>query len=120
MGRKTHESIGRVLPGRRNIITTRNTAFQVPDALVVHSVAAALKTLSENEELMVIGGAELYRELLPQVQRIYMTVVHAELEGDSYFPELKPAEWLQVSCEDHAADKENAYPYSFLVWERVY
>lgn len=119
MGRKTHESIGRVLPGRRNIITTRNTTFEVPDALVVHSIEAALQTLSESDELMLIGGAELYRELLPRVQRIYMTVVHAEIEGDSYFPELKPAEWRQVNSEDHPADKDNAYPYSFVIWERV-
>nr|AIA14776.1 Dihydrofolate reductase [uncultured bacterium] len=119
MGRKTHESIGRVLPGRQNIITTRNTAFQVPEALVVHSLEAALKTLPETEEVMLIGGAELYRELFPKVQRIYMTLVHAEVEGDSYFPELKPSEWQQISCEDHEADQDNAYPYSFLVWERL-
>lgn len=119
MGRKTHESIGRVLPGRRNLIMTRNKTFQVPGAQVVDSLAAALKTVDPDEELMVIGGAELYRELLPQVLRIYMTIVHARPLGDSYFPVLNPAEWREVSYEDHPADAQNALPYSFVVWERV-
>lgn len=119
MGRKTHESIGRALPGRRNIILTRNTGFKASEGVeVVHSIDAVLKSLKATDELMLIGGAELYRELLPRVQRIYLTVVHAQVEGDRYFPELDLSEWRQVSREDHAAEGENAYAYSFTVWER--
>lgn len=118
MGRKTYESIGRVLPGRLNIIMTRNTNFQVPEARVVHSLDAALQVVSEVEEAMVIGGAELYQALLLQIQRIYMTVVHAEIEGDQYFPMLDPKEWRQISSEAHQADAENVYAYSFVEWER--
>lgn len=119
MGRKTHESIGRVLPGRPNLIMTRNTDLQVPGAIVVHSLEAALKFVSAEDEVMIIGGAQLYRELLPQTQRIYMTIVRAELVGDSYFPELDLKEWRQVASEEHEADEENAYAYRFVEWERV-
>jgi len=119
MGRKTHESIGRLLPGRRNIIITRNQQFQVPQALVVHSVEAVLNEICNEDELMIIGGAELYRELLPQTQRIYLTMIHAQIEGDSYFPELTPQEWHKISNEDHPVDTENPYPYSFEIWERL-
>ncbi len=120
MGRKTHESIGRALPGRRNIILTRNSGFQAAEgAEVVSSIDVAMESLKATDELMLIGGAELYRELLPRVQRIYLTVVHAQVEGDCYFPELNLTEWRQTSCEDHAADEENRYSYSFMVWERV-
>jgi dihydrofolate reductase len=86
---------------------------------VVHSWDEALKALTETDELMIIGGAELYRQFLPHVQRVYLTLVHAKVEGDSYFPELKSTEWRQVSCEDHPADEANQYPYSFMVWERI-
>ncbi len=119
MGRKTHESIGRVLPGRRNLILTRNPALQVPGAQVVDSLSQALKILSPADELMIIGGAALYRELLPQIQRIYLTLVHARIEGDSYFPELNPSEWQELSREDHPADEKNAYSFSFVVLERT-
>jgi len=119
MGRKTHESIGRVLPGRRNIIMTRNRDYQAPGTERVHSLAEVFKTLLPTDELMLIGGAELYRELLPQVGRLYLTQVHADVKGDSYFPELNPAEWKELSREEHAADAENEYPYSFMVWERI-
>ncbi len=118
MGRKTYESIGRVLPGRRNLILTRNSAYQVPGAEVVFSLEEAVSGLKADEELMLIGGAELFREFLPRVQKVYLTLVRAELEGDSYFPELSAAEWREVSREDHGADAENEYDYSFTVWER--
>jgi dihydrofolate reductase len=119
MGRKTYESIGRVLPGRRNLILTRDAKLSVPEAQVVTSLEAALAALPATDaELMVIGGGELYRAFLPQFQRIYMTLVHTRVEGDSFFPELGAGEWRQVSCEAHPADGENQFGYSFVVWER--
>ena len=118
MGRKTYESIGRVLPGRQNVIITRQPSFQVPGAEVVCSPDAAFKLLAPAAEVMVIGGAELYRELLSRFQRIYITLVHAVIEGDSFFPDLDPAEWREGVREDHGADEENVYPYSFVVLER--
>lgn len=118
MGRKTHEAIGRVLPGRRNIILTRNKAFQVSGAKVIYSFEEVLKGLKEEDELMLIGGAQLFQALLPEIQKIYLTKVHAIVEGDSYFPELNPTEWQEIYCEDHPADHENEYAYSFSVWER--
>ena len=119
MGRKTYESIGRVLPGRRNVILTRNLEYQVKDALIIHSLAEVLRKFDSEEEIMVIGGSELYREILPKLKQIYITIVKTELEGDSYFPALSEKEWRQVSCEEHAADAENVYAYSFTLWERI-
>lgn len=119
MGRQTYASIGRLLPGRQNLILTKNKAFQLPGAWVVHSWEEALKTVPAAQELLIIGGAAVFQALLPKIQRIYITLVHTELPGDRYFPELDLSEWRQLSREDHLADKENCYPYSFLVWERV-
>jgi dihydrofolate reductase len=119
MGRKTYESIGRLLPGRQNVIITRNQNFQVLGADIVHSLEQAWALLADANEVMVIGGAELFCELLPQIQRIYLTLVHAAIEGDSYFPALNPAEWCPGVSEEHRADEENNYGYSFVTWERA-
>jgi len=118
MGRKTYDSIGRALPGRQNIILTRNLAFQAAGTQVVHSLDAALDLMQGVEECMLIGGAELYQALLPRVHRIYLTLVHAQILGDSYFPVLNPTEWHERQREDHTADTENEYAYSFTIWER--
>jgi dihydrofolate reductase len=118
MGRRTYESIGRPLPGRTNIVVTRDPAFSAPGCLVVHSLQEALTRPERGEELMVIGGAACYEQLLPQAQRIYLTVVEADLPGDTRFPALDPAQWREVAREPHAPDERNRYPYTFLVLER--
>ncbi len=118
MGRKTHESIGRLLPGRENVIITRNKDFEVAGATVVHSIDRALAAVAQAEEVMVIGGSMLFSEMMPQLQRIYLTVVHVELEGDSYFPEFRFEGWRKLSSERHEADEVNSYAYSFELWER--
>lgn len=118
MGRKTHESIGRPLPGRHNIVITRNPDYAAPGCSVVTSVEAALAAAGEVPEVMLIGGAQLYAELLPRVQRIYLTRIEAVFEGDAWFPALADSEWREMERSDHAPDERNAFPYSFLVLER--
>jgi dihydrofolate reductase len=117
MGRKTFESIGRPLPGRTNIVVTRDPACQAEGCLVAHSIEAALEAAGDAEEVMIIGGADFYRQLLPRADRIYLTLIDAEIEGDTWFPELDENRWRERSREDHAADADNPYPYSFIVLE---
>ena len=125
MGRKTFESIGRPLPGRTNIVITRNTSFHAEGIQVVGSLAEAL-ALAEDialidgaRELVVIGGAEIYREAIPGADRLYLTEVHAQVEGDAYLPEIDWRQWREVSRERHGASGPNPYDYSFVVYHRV-
>lgn len=119
MGRKTYESIGRPLPNRTNIIITRNAALQIPGCVVVTSIDDALNyAKKENKEIFIIGGAEVYTQLLPVTDRIYLTLVHGQFAGDAFFPELNKEEWKEVDRVDHNADANNAYPYSFIRMER--
>lgn len=124
MGRKTFDSIGRPLPGRPNIVITRNVDWQQDGVYVVHTVDEALalgESLAKEQgadELMVIGGSQIYTELLDRAERLYMTQVHAEVEGDDYFPEFAMSDWRQISQEHHSADESNPYDYSFLVLDR--
>lgn len=124
MGRKTWESIGRPLPGRSNIIVSRNTNFEAEGAKVVHSLDEAIK-MAENialinggEEAVVMGGAEIYRQALPRADRLYLTQVHAEVEGDAFFPEFDIERWHELGREDFSASGPNPYDYSFVVLER--
>lgn len=119
MGRTTHESIGRALPGRKNIVVTKNLTYQAEGCCVVHSVAEAIEACDEAEEVMVMGGASLYEQLLPQADRLYLTQVHASLEGDTWFPDWQRSEWQELSREDHLADDKNDYPYSFIIFDRI-
>lgn len=116
MGRKTYQSIGRALPGRINIILTSDKNFQAENCVIIHSIEQALQITQD--ELCVIGGAEIYQQMLPYIQRIYMTVVHHVVDGDTYFPELNPAEWKEIEKTDHEADEKNNYAYRFLLLER--
>ncbi len=118
MGRNTHESIGRPLPGRKNIIVTKNKHYKQEGCSVVHSIEAALKEANNAEEVIVMGGASLYKQFLPLANKLYLTLVHANLEGDTWFPQWQPNEWQQISREDHPADDKNEYPYSFIVYQR--
>ena len=121
MGRKTWEAIGRPLPGRKNIVVTRNPAFAAEGAVVVHSLDAALDLVGSApgaEEVMVIGGEEIYRLALPRADRIYLTEVDLAPAGDARFPDLDPSEWQEASREDHAANGD-APAHSFVVLERV-
>jgi dihydrofolate reductase len=118
MGRKTFESIGHALPGRTNLVLTRDRAWSAPGAVVVHSVEAALVAAGDAAELVVIGGAEIYRLVMPFARRIYLTHVQADVPGDTYFPDFDPTQWVDVACDERAADEQNAYPVTFLTLER--
>jgi len=118
MGRKTHESIGRPLPGRHNIVISRNPDFDAPGCTVVGSVDAALAAAGEVAEVVVIGGAQLYAELLPRAQRIYLTRIDASFDGDAWFPQLDTSIWEEVECSEHSSDERNPYSYRFLTFER--
>lgn len=119
MGRKTHESIGKPLAGRTNIIITRHKR-KVEGCRVVHSLKEALKVSRAfgAVEVFVIGGGEIYTRALPLADHFYLTRVHAEVEGDTFFPKWNEGEWREVSQERHEADAAHPYPYTFLVYER--
>ncbi len=123
MGRKTYESIGKPLPGRTNIVITRQADYQPEGVKVVSSVEAA-RELAESvclidgqEEAMIMGGAEIYALALPHTDRLYLTEGHADVEGDAFFPEYDKSLWQEVAREDFAAEGPNPYNYSFVVYE---
>jgi dihydrofolate reductase len=118
MGRKTWESLGRILPGRRHIVVTRNKDYTAEGVEIIHSTDAALKQASNVDEAVIIGGAHLYEEMLPLTDRLYLTEIDAEFEGDTFFPEWNKEEWEVVSSETHPADEKNSFPYRFVVYDR--
>jgi dihydrofolate reductase len=135
MGRKTYCSIGRPLPGRTNIIVTRQVDFSAPGCSVTHSLEEALAVATKShqvirpdarsndrakssDEVFCIGGGELYKQALPLAKNLYITKVDATFEGDTYFPEIKVEEWHEISRENHTSDEQNPYPYSFILLKR--
>lgn len=121
MGRKTFESIGRPLPERHNIVISRDRAFTAPGADVVRSVGEALalaERLAGSGEVVVIGGAAIYAAVLPLAQRLYVTEVHAEVEGDTWLPTIEWHLWRERSREEHSAAPPNPFSYAFVVYER--
>ena len=119
MGRKTFEAIGKPLPGRRNLVLTRSAGFRPPGVDIVGGVEEALAVNADAPELMVIGGAEVYRLFLPLARRIYLTRVHAPIVGDTRFPNCDWNEWRKVDRSTHPADDKNAYAMTFLTLERI-
>ena len=119
MGRKTFDSIGRALPRRRTIVLTRDRAWRRDGVDVSHDLAGALSLVRKENEIFIAGGAELYRHALPVADRIYLTVVHAEVEGDAHFPAVSPAEWVLAEEKTEPADDRHPFSYSFLRYERA-
>lgn len=122
MGRKNYESIPekfRPLPSRVNIVVTRKRDYEAPGCHVVHSLedAFAIPMQSEQEEVFVIGGADIFRQSLPYADRLYLTEIHAEVEGDILFPEFDRSEWKELSRVPHEADDRHRYPFDFVVYE---
>ncbi|MFH4621511.1 type 3 dihydrofolate reductase [Vibrio furnissii] len=117
MGRKTFESIGKPLPGRRNIIVTRNPEFSAEGVTIVSSVDMALAEAGDSEEAMVIGGGSIYNEALSKANKLYLTFINAEIPGDTYFPEWG-AEWQETHREHYDADEKNQYDMDFVILER--
>lgn len=118
MGRKTWESLGRALPGRQNIVITRNKGFMASGADVVHSLDEALKQAGDADEVMIIGGANLYEQALPSVRRLYITRVDDVFEGDAWFPEFPEQNWRLVRSDTYEADEKNHHAYAFQLYER--
>ena len=120
MGRKTLEAIGRPLPERLNLVLTRDAGFRAAGCETVTSLEAAIRTAAGTPELMVIGGGEIYRLAWDRADRIYLTRIQADVEGaDTFFPQLEPDQWREVSREEHRADEKNPFDYAFLVFDRV-
>ena len=119
MGRRTYESIGRALPGRLNVVVTRDLRWSAPGVVVAHSFDEALAACGDAPEAMVIGGAQLYAAALPRATRVHLTRIHAALDGDTFFPTLPPAEWREVAREARAPDARNAHAMSFITLERT-
>jgi dihydrofolate reductase len=119
MGRLTWESIGRPLPGRQNIVLTRNSAYAADGCEVVTSPGAAIEVAGDAEQLMIIGGGHLYQAFLAMAQRIYLTRVHVDIDGDALFPKLDDGEWCEVGREHHAADEKHEHAFDFIVLERT-
>lgn len=126
MGRKTFESIGKALDGRLSIVLTRDTHFEAAGCTVARSPDEALRyavrtsnLAIDPKEIFIIGGASVYEAFLPRATRLYVTLVHAAIQGDTHFPEVDLGEWLQVSRDEHRADERNAHDYGFYVYERA-
>ena len=118
MGRKTYESIGRPLPERRNLIMTRDPDFAAEGCETVSTLTEAMELVSGADEVMIIGGGQVYRDFLPLADRVYLTRVLADVEGDTHFPALDETVWQLVSCEHHDADDKHAYAFELMVFER--
>ena len=118
MGRRTFESIGRPLPGRRNIVLARRRDFAAEGCEVVSSPAGALQVAGGVAEIVIIGGSEIYGLFLPKANRLYLTRVHAEIEGDAYFPAVDEDDWRLIDCEAVAASDVNEFAFEFRTYER--
>jgi dihydrofolate reductase len=118
MGRRTYDSIGRPLPGRHNIVVSREAGRRIEGCTVVDSLAAALAAAGAVPEVFVIGGAELYRLALPLARTMYLTRVHATVGADTFLPALDDADWEEVAREEHPADERHAHSFSFVTLRR--
>lgn len=120
MGRKTYESFKKALPGRTNIVITRQKDYTLPDAEVVHDLPAAIARAKEldEEEAFVLGGAQIYEQCLSLLDRLYLTRIYEDFEGDTFFPHFNLSEWELIGIEPHEPDEKNAYFYAFQLWER--
>jgi len=120
MGRKTFEAVSKPLPGRINIVITSNEGFFAKDVVTVKSVDQALKAADETncKEIFIIGGGEIYKQTMDIADKVYMTRVHAELEGDTFFPELNPDQWTLIESTDIPSDEKHAIPFTFETWQK--
>ena len=119
MGRLTFESIGRALPGRQNIVITRQRGYEAAGCEVVSSPEKAIDAAGDAAEIMVIGGGHIYEVFMPYADRIYLTRVEAVIEGDAFLPELEEEAWRQLGREEHKADDANDHDFTFITLERL-
>lgn len=119
MGRKTYESMGRPLPKRKNVVITRNKDFKAEGCIVVSSLQEMKELCKEDGEVFIIGGAEIYKLSMKLADKIYLTRIHGDFEGDAHFPEIHADIWAETSKTGYLADEKNPYPYTFLVYSRI-
>lgn len=119
IGRRNFESIGRVLAKRRNIVLTRNSDFFFKGCEVAHSIQEVFELCKDEKEIFIFGGEEVYKAFLPYVEKMHITKIHHEFQGDTFFPEVDFSEWVEVSVEKGIQDDSNPYSYSFHVYERI-
>lgn len=118
MGRKTYESIGRPLPKRTNVVITRDTNLTIEGCTMAHSLEQAIALFEPSDEIFIIGGAQIYSQALPLADRIYLTVVDREYQGDSSFPAIDYSQWYQSARDDFSRGEEFEYPFSFITLDR--
>lgn len=118
MGRKTFESIGRALPGRRNIIISRDAGYRIDGCDTANSIQAALELVEGQPEAMLIGGASLYQQTLALADRLYITEIHDKFEGDAWFPAIDAGQWLEIWREPHRPDDKNRHAYAFVKYQK--
>ena len=118
MGRKTFDSIGKPLPNRTSVIITRQEDYQQEGCIVVHSLEEALESVKDQEKVFIIGGGTIYEQAIDKADELYLTLVHKEFDGDTFFPEIKMSEWESVARQDCMPDEKNEYPYSFIDYKR--
>lgn len=118
MGRKTYESIGKPLPGRTSVVVTRNTAYSAPGVIAVNSLESAISACGGDSEIFVIGGAELYLQAIARADRIYLTEIDADIDGDAHFPEFSRTEWHEVSRESGSQQEPQPLHYHFVIYQR--
>jgi len=119
MGRNTYESIGKPLPGRLNIVVTRDQTYQAAGCTIAHSFEDAVRKAGDVDELMIIGGASFYQQTLKHADRLYLTFVDTEVTGDAFFPDWDTHSWQELSRENHQKDEKNNYNYSFVTLQRT-
>lgn len=118
MGKNTYDSIGRPLPNRLNIVLSREPE-NIPGCVIAHSVEEAIVAAGKSEEIMVIGGASVYKQFMPVAGRLYLTFINHDFEGDAYFPDFDLKDWRELTRADFKADVENPYDYSFVILEKL-
>lgn len=119
MGRRTFESFGaKSLPERQNIVVTRDTNFQAQEIETATSIDQAIDLAGDAKEIMIIGGASIYKQTLPLATRLYMTVVHGDIEGDAWFPDYEREDWKEIERSNHLADEKNSFDYSFIILDK--
>ena len=118
MGRKTYDSMGRALPNRRNIVISRDASLCIEGCEVAGSLEQALQLTAGEEEVFIIGGGEIYKQAWNKADKLYLTRVHTEKEGDTHIPEIRPTQWIEESRESHLVDEKHPYPYSFIVYKK--
>lgn len=119
MGRKTYDSIGRPLPKRTNVVISRDTSLAIEGCTVVHSLEEAIALFEPTEEVFIIGGAQIYTQALPLADRIYLTVIDKEYEGDTSFPEIDYSAWREISRDEHPHGEEFEHPFAFITLEKL-